>query len=105
MLDVSGAPVASSILGMRIHLPSPLRPFADKQSAVDVTGTTIAEALLQLTAKYPELKRHLFTDDGKVRGFVNVYLNDDDVRYLADKEGTVVKDSDTISILPSIAGG
>lgn len=90
---------------MKVHIPSPLRPFAGQQAAVEVRGETIADALAQLTAQYPDLKRHLFTDEGKVRGFVNVYLNDDDVRYLADKDRTAVKDSDTISILPSIAGG
>ena len=90
---------------MRVHIPSPLRPYADKQTAVEVGGTTVADVLVQLTAKFPELKRHIFTDDGKVRGFVNVYLNDEDVRYLPEKDRSAVKEGDNISILPSIAGG
>jgi molybdopterin converting factor small subunit len=57
-----------------------------------------------LITQHPDLRRHLYTDDGKLRAFVNVYLNDEDVRYL-QKEATAVKDGDTISIVPSIAGG
>ncbi len=57
-----------------------------------------------LVAKHPDLRRHLYNDDGKLRAFVNVYLNDEDVRYL-QKEATAVKDGDSISIVPSIAGG
>ena len=54
---------------------------------------------------YPELKQHLFTPEGKLRSFVNVYLNDDDIRYLRRKEETAVKDTDELTIIPSIAGG
>ena len=71
---------------------------------VEVKAGTIAEALSGLVSKHPDLRRHLYTEDGKLRSFVNVYLNDEDVRYL-QKEATAVKDSDTISIVPSIAGG
>ena len=65
---------------------------------------SIADALSGLVAQHPDLRRHLYTEDGKLRAFVNVYLNDEDVRYL-QKEATAVKDGDTISIVPSIAGG
>src|SRR3981081_2412504 len=88
----------------KIHIPTPLRQYAGKQPAVEVKAGTIGEALSDLVAKHPDLRRHLYTDDGKLRAFVNVYLNDEDVRYL-DKEATAVKDSDSISIVPSIAGG
>ena len=64
----------------------------------------MGEALAGLVAQHPDLKRHLYTDDGKLRAFVNVYVNDEDMRYL-QKEATVLKDGDTISIVPSIAGG
>ena len=64
----------------------------------------MAEALSDLVSKHPELRRHLYSDDGKLRAFVNVYLNDEDVRYL-QKDATAVKENDTISIVPSIAGG
>jgi adenylyltransferase/sulfurtransferase len=88
----------------KVHIPTPLRQYADKQSAVTVGGTTVAEALTNLVSKHPDLKKHLYTDDGKLRAFVNVYVNDEDIRYL-QKEGTGLKESDTISIVPSIAGG
>ena len=88
----------------KIHIPTPLRQYAGKQATVEVKGASIADALSNLVAQHPELRRHLYTDDGKLRAFVNVYLNDEDVRYL-QKEATAVKDSDTISIVPSIAGG
>ena len=64
----------------------------------------MAEAMTDLLAQHPELRRHLYADDGKLRAFVNLYLNDEDIRYL-QKEATTVKDGDNISIVPSIAGG
>ena len=88
----------------KIHIPTPLRQYAGKQADVEVKAGSIADALSGLVAQHPDLRRHLYTDDGKLRAFVNVYLNDEDVRYL-QKEATAVKDGDTISIVPSIAGG
>jgi molybdopterin converting factor small subunit len=88
----------------KIHIPTPLRQYTGKQPTVEVKAGTIAEALSSLTTKHPDLRRHLYTEDGKLRSFVNVYLNDDDVRYL-QKDATAVKDGDNISIVPSIAGG
>jgi adenylyltransferase/sulfurtransferase len=97
--------MASSITTMtKIHIPTPLRQYAGKQPAVEVKAGTVAEALSGLVSQHPDWQRHLYTDDGKLRSFVNVYLNDEDVRYL-QKEATVVKDGDSISIVPSIAGG
>jgi adenylyltransferase/sulfurtransferase len=64
----------------------------------------VGEALAGLVSQHPDLKRHLYTDEGKLRAFVNVYVNDEDMRYL-QKEATALKDGDTISIVPSIAGG
>ena len=88
----------------KILIPTPLRQFTGKQDAVSVPGATVGEALSALTAQHPDLRRQIFTDEGKVRSFVNVYLNDEDIRYLS-KDATVVKDADTISLVPSIAGG
>jgi adenylyltransferase/sulfurtransferase len=88
----------------KIHIPTPLRQYVGKQAAVDVSGTTVGEALSGLVSEHPDLRRHLYTEEGKLRAFVNVYLNDEDVRYL-QKDATAVKDSDNISIVPSIAGG
>ena len=87
-----------------VLIPTPLRVYADKQDVVQVEGNTVGELLEDLTVKYSDLKKHLYNDDGRLRSFVNIYLNDDDIRYL-DKEATVVKDGDTISIVPSVAGG
>lgn len=88
----------------KIHIPTPLRQYTDKQPAVEVKASTIGEALSGLVAGHPDLRRHLYNDDGKLRAFVNVYLNDEDVRYL-QKDATAVQDNDSISIVPSIAGG
>ncbi len=89
---------------MKILIPTPLRQYAGKKDAVDVPAQTVGEALSGLTTQYSDLRRHLYTDDGKLRAFVNVYLNDEDIRYL-QKENTPVRDGDTLSIVPSIAGG
>src|SRR5258708_17882816 len=88
----------------KVLIPTPLRQYAGKQDSVELAGKTVAEVLHSLTTQYAELRRHLYTDEGKLRSFVNVYVNDDDIRYL-DKEGTMLKDGDTVSIVPSIAGG
>lgn len=71
---------------------------------MDTKGGTVGDTLSDLIAQHPDLRRHLYTDDGKLRAFVNIYVNDEDVRYL-QKEATAVKDGDNISIVPSIAGG
>ena len=71
---------------------------------MDVSGATVGEAMNALVAQHPELRKHLYTDEGKLRAFVNLYLNDEDIRYL-QKEATALKDGDNISIVPSIAGG
>jgi sulfur-carrier protein adenylyltransferase/sulfurtransferase len=88
----------------KILIPTPLRQYAEKLDAVQVTGATVGEALSTLTSKYSDLRRHLYSDEGKLRSFVNVYVNDEDIRYL-QKEATPLKDGDTVSIVPSIAGG
>src|SRR6187549_2317336 len=87
-----------------IHIPTPLRPFTDKQESVQVSGGTVGELLADLTTRYDGLRKHLYTDEGKLRNFVNVYLNDEDIRYL-QKEQTPVKSGDSLSIVPSVAGG
>lgn len=88
----------------KILIPTPLRQFADKKDAVEVSGATVGEALSALTAAHPDMKKNLFNDEGKLRSFVNVYVNDEDIRFL-DKDKTEVAAGDTISIVPSIAGG
>ena len=90
---------------MDIHIPTPLRAYTGQQATVQVEAANVHAALEQLTSTHPELKRHLFGEDGKLRAFVNLYLNDEDVRYLPEKEATAVTGTDALSIIPSIAGG
>src|ERR1700686_3513736 len=85
-------------------IPTPLRPFTNQKDAVDAEGKRVGELLGDLTAKHSGLKAHLYNDQGKLRSFVNVYVNDEDIRYL-QKEQTPVKPGDTVSIIPSVAGG
>ena len=91
-------------MATKILIPTPLRPYTDKQEAVEATGATVGELLTDLTTKFPGLKAHLYNEQGKLRSFVNIYLNDEDIRYL-QKEATPVKAGDTLSIVPSVAGG
>ncbi len=90
---------------MKIHIPTPLRQFSGKQATVTVEAATVAQALERLTSSHPDLKKHLYSEEGKLRAFVNVYLNDEDIRHLAEKENTPVREGDSLSIIPSIAGG
>ena len=89
---------------VKVIIPTPLRQYAGKQDSIEIEATTVAEALSGLTAQYGDLRKHLFTDEGKLRSFVNVYLNDEDIRYL-QRDQTPLNDNDVISIVPSIAGG
>lgn len=89
---------------VRIIIPTPLRAYAGKRESVELQAATVGEALASLTAQFAELKKHLYSDDGRLRSFVNVYVNDEDIRYL-QKDQTSVREGDTISIVPSIAGG
>src|SRR5512145_1445225 len=88
----------------KINIPTPLRPFTGKQDVVEVDGATVGELLGHLTSKHEGLKKHLYNDEGKLRSFVNIYLNDEDIRYL-QKEDTALQASDALSIIPSVAGG
>jgi len=91
-------------MSIEIRLPTALRAFADKQEKIGVDAGTVGEALEQMFSKHERLRQQLMSADGKLRSFVNVYVNDDDAR---DKQGlaTAVKDGDTILIVPAIAGG
>ncbi len=91
-------------MAVKVIIPAPLRPFAGKQASIDVSGRTVAEALDALTGRYEGLRRHLYADGGRLRSFVNVYVNEDDIRNL-EKAQTPLQDGDTITIVPSIAGG
>src|SRR5262245_42545088 len=91
-------------MATKILIPTPLRPYTDKRDAVEAEGATIGELLADLTNRHSGLKAHLFNEQGKLRSFVNVYLNEEDIRYL-QREQTPVAPGDTVSIIPSVAGG
>ena len=88
----------------KILIPTPLRQFTGGADTVEAAGATVGELLGALTTAHPDLRKNLYNDEGKLRSFVNVYVNDEDIRYLA-KEKTEVASGDTVSIIPSIAGG
>ena len=87
-----------------VNLPNLLRQHAGGQRSVSVEGATIGEVLEALQAAYPAMSGQLITSEGQLHKFVNVYLNDDDVRYI-DKLDTKVQAEDSVSILPAVAGG
>ncbi len=89
---------------VKVMIPTPLRGYAGKQESVELQAGTVGEALSALTTKFEELRKHLYADDGRLRSFVNVYVNDEDIRFL-QKDKTQLREGDTISIVPSIAGG
>ena len=87
-----------------IRIPTPLRKLTNEQEVVQADGSTVGEILQSLDATFPGLKERICDENGNVRRFVNVYLNDEDIRFL-DENATAVKDGDEISIVPAIAGG
>ena len=88
----------------KVRIPTPLRQYTNGSSEVQVAGNTAGETLGNLAEEYPDLKTHLYTGDGRLRSFVNVYKGDEDIRYL-DGPDTEVSEEDELSIIPSIAGG
>jgi molybdopterin converting factor small subunit len=91
-------------MAVKIVIPTPLRQYTGHKDSVEVGAATVGEALNGLASQYSDLRKHLYTEEGNLRSFVNIYLNDEDIRFLS-KEQTPVRENDTISIVPSIAGG
>ena len=91
-------------MSVKVIIPTPLRQYTEKKDSIVVDGKTVDEVLRNLTAQYGDLRKHLYSEDGKLRSFVNIYRNDEDIRYL-EREQTPVKETDVLSIVPSIAGG
>ncbi len=91
-------------MAVKILIPTPLRSLTNNKELLLVDGSTVGDLLRNLTREYSGLRNNLYSEDGRLRSFVNVYVNDEDIRYL-EKEQTPVSDGDTISIIPSIAGG
>jgi adenylyltransferase/sulfurtransferase len=87
-----------------LRIPSPLRPYADGVSEIDIQAENVGQAIEKLTEQYPPLRTHLFSEEGELRPFVNLFLNEEDVRHLQGQE-TPLQDGDKLMILPSIAGG
>lgn len=91
-------------VGVQVRIPTVFRKLTGDQATVEVDGGTIADVIDQLEARHPGLKEQLMTSEGELHRFVNVYVNDEDARYL-EKLETKVSEGDTISLLPSVAGG
>ena len=91
-------------MAIKVVIPSPLQPFTESKDTVDIDAGTVAEALAKLAARYEGLRRYLYTDAGRLRTFVNIYLNDEDIRFL-QKDATPLKEHDVLAIVPTIAGG
>jgi molybdopterin converting factor small subunit len=91
-------------MAVKVIIPTPLRAYAGKKESVELQASTVSEALSSLTNLFADLKNHLYSDDGRLRSFVNVYVNDEDIRYLKGDQ-TQLRDGDILSIVPSIAGG
>jgi MoaD family protein len=91
-------------MSVRVKLPTILRKFAGGEAQVDADGGTLRDVLTNLESSYPGITKNVMTDDGGLHRFINIYVNDEDVRYLGSLE-TEVTDGDTISLLPAVAGG
>jgi molybdopterin synthase sulfur carrier subunit len=96
-----GRPAAVSV---EVKLPTVLRAHADGQASVSAEGATVGEVFTELVTRFPAMRDNLIGDDGGLHRFVNVYKNDEDIRYL-DQLDTSVSDGDVLSILPAVAGG
>ncbi len=88
----------------KVRIPTPLRPKTGGKSEVEVQASSIAEMIDSLESAYPGIKERLCDESGEIRRFLNIYLNEEDIRFLEGKE-TPLKDSDEVSIIPAIAGG
>lgn len=87
-----------------VIIPTPLRKFTNNTAKLTIGAATIGEVVNELTLNFPDLKKHLLDDEGKIRSFINIFVGDDDIRNL-QQEGTMVKEDSVISVVPAIAGG
>ena len=91
-------------MAVQVKIPTVLRKHTDGQAAIDANGSTIRELVEDIAGRYPEFRQKVISDDGALHRFINVYANDEDVRYLEGLD-TKVSDGDVVSILPAVAGG
>lgn len=88
----------------KVRIPTPLRKLTNNEELVEVNAATVGEAISELQTRFPGIKERLMDESGGIRRFVNVYVNEEDIRFLQNQE-TVLKDGDEVSIIPAIAGG
>ncbi len=88
----------------KVIVPTPLRKFTNNEASIDANGGTVKESITSLADQFPELKKHIFEENGEIRKFVRIYLGDEDINVL-EKENTKVSSDSVISIIPAIAGG
>jgi sulfur-carrier protein len=91
-------------MAKKVRIPTPLRKLTNNEEIIEVDSATIGEAITELQTRYPGIRERLVDDKGEVRRFVNVYVNEEDIRFLQN-QNTPLKDGDEISIIPAIAGG
>jgi molybdopterin synthase sulfur carrier subunit len=96
--------LSDQTMAKKVRIPTPLRKLTNNEEVVEVNSATIGEAITELQSRYPGIKERLVDDNGEVRRFVNVYVNEEDIRFLQN-QNTPLKEGDEISIIPAIAGG
>ncbi|PJA78293.1 MAG: molybdopterin synthase sulfur carrier subunit [Nitrospirae bacterium CG_4_9_14_3_um_filter_51_5] len=89
---------------IKVRIPTPLRPMTGGKSEVELTGNTVSEIIENLGSAHPGIKERVYDEQGEVRRFINIYVNEEDIRFLTGKD-TPLKDGDEVSIIPAIAGG
>lgn len=91
-------------MATQVFIPTPLKRYVGEKDSVEVAGTTVGEIISNLVTQYPDLRKHIYDERGKLRTFINIFLNDEDIRHINGLQ-TVVKINDSITMLPSVAGG
>lgn len=91
-------------MATQVFIPTPLQRYVGDKDSVEVVGKTVGEIILNLTIQYPDLRKHIYDEQSKLRSFINIFLNDEDIRCINGLQ-SVVKNDDSITMLPSVAGG
>lgn len=91
-------------MSKKVRIPTPLRKLTNNEELIEVNGGTVGEIITELQSRYPGFQERLLDENGQIRRFVNIYVNEEDIRFL-DSQNTVLKEGDEISIIPAIAGG
>jgi sulfur-carrier protein len=104
MHSPSPQPIEENAMSVKVRIPTPLRKLTNNEELVEVTAVTVGDAIAELQRRYPGIQERLLTETGEVRRFVNVYVNEEDIRFLQNQQ-TPLKPGDELSIIPAIAGG